>query len=120
MMAYKPKTGATIGATHRLKKPWIETMMNRIFVCAVLLAVLAAVPTAMAETLVFAPLPMQNRETLIKQFRPMTDYLEKELDIKIEYSYAEGYNEIIKKFSNMEIDLAYLGPLPFVELRTPL
>ena len=118
MMAYQPQTGVKIGATHRLKKPWIEKIMNRIFVCTVLLASLVIVPTAMAETLVFAPLPMQNRETLIKQFRPMTDYLEKELDIKIEYSYSEGYDEIIKKFSKMEIDLAYLGPLPFVELRT--
>lgn len=69
------------------------------------------------ETVRFAPLPMENRETVIKQFRPMTDYLQKRLGIIIEYVYADSYADILKKFRNGEIDLAYQGPLPYVELR---
>jgi len=69
------------------------------------------------ETVRFAPLPMENRETVVKQFRPMTDYLQQRLGISIEYVYADSYDDILEKFRNGAIDLAYLGPLPYVELR---
>lgn len=69
------------------------------------------------KTVRFAPLPMENRETVVKQFRPMTDYLQQCLGISIEYVYADSYADILEKFRNGEIDLAYQGPLPYVELR---
>ena len=69
------------------------------------------------ETVRFAPLPMENRETVVKQFRPLTDYLQQRLGISIEYVYADNYADILEKFRNGAIDLAYLGPLPYVELR---
>ena len=70
-----------------------------------------------ADTIRFAPLPMENRETVVKQFRPLTDYLQQRLGISIEYVYADSYADILDKFRNGEIDLAYQGPLPYVELR---
>ncbi len=69
------------------------------------------------EVVRFAPLPMEDRETVVKQFRPMTDYLQQHLGISIEYVYADSYANILEKFRNGDIDLAYLGPLPYVELR---
>lgn len=72
--------------------------------------------TLAAETVRFAPLPMENRETVVKQFRPMTDFLQKRLGITIEYVYADSYADILEKFRTGKIDLAYLGPLPYVEL----
>ncbi len=65
----------------------------------------------------FAPLPMENRETLVKQFEPMLQFLEKRLQRPIEMVYSGSYAEIIDRFVAGTIDLAYLGPLPYVELR---
>lgn len=68
---------------------------------------------AQAATLRFAPLPMENRETLLKQFRPLAKFLETKLGVAIEFDFSDSYAEIIKKFSAGQIDLAYLGPLSF-------
>ena len=65
----------------------------------------------------FAPLPMENRETVVKQFEPMVQYLEKHLQQPIEMVYSDSYEEIIEKFIAGGIDIAYLGPLPYIELR---
>jgi phosphonate transport system substrate-binding protein len=83
------------------------------------LAILCFSGTTLAgETVRFAPLPMENRETVVKQFRPMTDFLQKRLGITIEYVYADSYADILQKFRAGKIDLAYLGPLPYVELHS--
>lgn len=66
----------------------------------------------------FAPLPMENRETLVKQFEPMLQFLEKHLQRPFEMVYSGSYEEIIEHFVAGTIDLAYLGPLPYVELRS--
>lgn len=92
--------------------------MHRI-ACLLLLAMWCFTETSLAgETVRFAPLPMENRETVVKQFRPMTDFLQKRLGITIEYVYADSYADILEKFRTGKIDLAYLGPLPYVELRS--
>ncbi|MEZ4599758.1 MAG: PhnD/SsuA/transferrin family substrate-binding protein [Syntrophotaleaceae bacterium] len=88
------------------------------FVGLLLLASLCLAGTSFAQEKVrFAPLPMENRETVVKQFRPLTDFLQERLGITIEYVYADSYNDLLKKFRNGEIDLAYQGPLPYVRLR---
>jgi phosphonate transport system substrate-binding protein len=73
----------------------------------------AAAPT----TIRFAPLPMENQETIVKQFRPMKLYLEKQLGVRVDFDFSQSYDQILKKFMAGTIDLAYLGPLPYVELR---
>ena len=70
-----------------------------------------------AQTIRFAPLPMQDQETVVKQFRPLTTYLEQRLGITMVYEYSDGYGTLLEKFRRSEVDLAYLGPLPYVELR---
>lgn len=84
---------------------------------AVMLAVSLAAVSAQAQTIRFAPLPMQSQETVIKEFRPLTTYLEQRLQIKIDYVYSTNYSDILEKVRRSEVDLAYLGPLPYVELR---
>lgn len=84
----------------------------------ILLTIAATMATAgHAETIRFAPLPMENRETLFKQVHPMVLYLEKQLNVTIEFVLSESYAEIIDKFAQGQVDLAYLGPLPYVELK---
>jgi len=80
--------------------------------------ILLFLPAALhARTLVFAPLPMENRETVLKQFMPMAEYLRQALGHEVRFEYCESYAEILDKFRRGLIDLAYLGPLPYVSLR---
>lgn len=81
--------------------------------------VLAFVPTSfvMAETLYFAPLPMEQPEEVVKQFKPMLAYLENQLGVTIEIRYSTSYQDVLNKFQKGEVDFAYLGPLPYVTLR---
>ena len=86
--------------------------------CAVtgVLAVLCSATISGAKTMHFAPLPMQNRETIVKQFKPMMLYLEQKLGCFIEFEYSDSYKDLVEKFSAGKVDIAYLGPLPYVEL----
>lgn len=68
------------------------------------------------KTIVFAPLPMKDIKTIHSQFSPMIRYLEKKLNRKIRIDYNNSYDEILKKFIEGKIDIAYLGPLPFLTL----
>lgn len=74
--------------------------------------------TAMAEgPLRFAPLPMEKPSVVIKQFKPMLDFLSQKTGTQIEIVYFENYAQILDAFAADAIDLAFLGPLPYVLLR---
>lgn len=81
------------------------------------LALLLAPLWAKAETFVFAPLPMEQPDTVVAQVRPMLNYLEKALDANFRIDYSSSYEEILEKFRQGRIDLVYLGPLPYVALK---
>lgn len=70
-----------------------------------------------ARTLVLAPLPMENRETVLKQFMPMAAFLRQALGHEVVFDYSDSYEQILEKFRQGRIDLAYLGPLPYVALK---
>ncbi len=83
-----------------------------------LLAWLLPLSVAIAEDgeLVFSPLPMESTKTVLKQNLPMLAYLEKQTGRSISVDYSTDYAEILRKFQQGIIDLAYLGPLPYVSL----
>ncbi len=87
------------------------------FAACILLAGWLLVSTARAETLVFAPLPLEKPEALANQWRPVLDHLEKSLGADLRMIFPASHAEIIEKFRQGEIDLAYLGPLPYLELK---
>ncbi len=70
-----------------------------------------------APPLRFAPLPMENREVVYKQFEPVRLYLEKITGKKVVFRFFDKYSHLLADFIDGGIDLAYLGPLPYVELR---
>ena len=74
--------------------------------------------SAQAETLVLAPLPMEAPETVVKQFKPMLNYLEQRLPgVQFRIDYSSSYQEVLDKFQQGKVDVAYLGPLPYVALK---
>ncbi len=89
----------------------------RLFAALVATGLVVAPSLPAAEPLRFAPLPRESAEAVVRQFLPMTGYLERHLERRIEYVYFEGYGEILHAFAAGKIDLAYLGPLGYVRLR---
>ncbi len=69
------------------------------------------------DVLVFAPLPMIDRAKVYDTFYPMVQVLEKKLNKKIEIFYSDDYGQILEEFKKSKIDIAYLGPLPYVKLK---
>lgn len=84
---------------------------------ALFFALLASPLPVAAETLVFSPLPMETPYTVASQWKPLLTYLEKTLGITLEIDYSVNNDEIIDKLRSGKIDLAYLGPLPYLTLR---
>lgn len=70
------------------------------------------------KTIVFAPLPMKDMKTIDSQFSPMIRYLEDKLNSKIKLDYNTSYEQILKKFIDGKIDIAYLCPLPYLSLES--
>lgn len=86
--------------------------------CDILLVMLFFTAVSVqAEPLAFAPLPMQNREALYTQFGPMVHFLEESLGEPIEFVFCDSYQELLDQFAIGNIDLAYLGPLPYILLK---
>lgn len=84
--------------------------MKYLFVSLLLSSVLFAKPIR------FAPLPMDIAPKLHTQYSNMLEYLTKETGLEFEFVYCANYEEIIQKFQNQEIEVAELGPLPYLKL----
>lgn len=95
----------------------IRTFFRFVLATVGILLFLNGESTAQTTPLRFAPLPMENQETIVKQFRPMVLFLEKQLGVTINLDFSQSYGQILEKFMAGKIDLAYMGPLPYVELR---
>lgn len=65
----------------------------------------------------FAPLPKENAETLEKEYKPFLSWLSKQTGDKYTLVISSDYKDLISKIENGEIDLAYLGPLPYALIR---
>jgi phosphonate transport system substrate-binding protein len=74
------------------------------------------------KKLFFAPLPTQSEESVFQTFAPMVHYLEKTLHVSIQFHFSNSYEALLASIQNGDVDFAYLGPLPYVELKaaTPL
>lgn len=69
-------------------------------------------------TLVFASLPMENKEAIYKAFAPLMNHLSQTLHVNIQYEFSDSYEILLDKIVNGKIDIAYLGPLPYITLRS--
>jgi len=70
-----------------------------------------------SEKVRFAPLPMESLGSMSREYLPFMDFLETELKTPFELVYKKSYQALISSFTKGEIDLAYLGPLPYVVLK---
>lgn len=69
------------------------------------------------QKIVFAPLPLQSEESVFKTFAPMVHYLEKTLHVSISFHFSDSYEALLADIEKGSVDIAYLGPLPYIELK---
>jgi phosphonate transport system substrate-binding protein len=62
-------------------------------------------------------LPLEDRKIVREQFQGFADFLAEVSGRRVEMIEVGAYAEILDRFRRGEIDLAYLGPLPYVILR---
>ena len=86
--------------------------MKNIFI--IIISILSSLFSA--DVIKIAPLPMVKSQKLLNQYIPMLKYLEKKTKLKYEIVYVGDYDKLIQKLINSEIDIAFLGPLPYVEI----
>lgn len=79
-----------------------------IFLCSALFAV---------ETINFAPLPKEKVETLEKNYKPFLAWLSSKTNYKFNLVMSVDYKDLVQKISNGEIDMAYVGPLPYAIIK---
>ena len=92
----------------------MQSMMRHLIAgCLLLLVGTSWVP---AETLRFAPLPMQEPERVVSEVYPLLQYLEAETGLSVQLVYTDSYSELLERMAAGEVDLTYLGPLPYIEL----
>ncbi len=70
------------------------------------------------DTLKVALLPDENAATIIKNNKPLKDYLEKRLNKKIELVVTTDYSSMIEAMRHGRLDMAYFGPLSYVLAKT--
>lgn len=81
------------------------------------LAVGLCTPAARAGQVVrFAPLPIEDPAIVHEQFRGLVDFLQEQTGLDIRWVPLSDNAEIVRQFRDGAIDLAYLGPLPYVIL----
>ncbi|MEA1918622.1 MAG: PhnD/SsuA/transferrin family substrate-binding protein [Campylobacterota bacterium] len=91
--------------------------MNK-YIVILLLFLSSVIFADQKRILSFTPLPMKDQEKTIEEFLPLINYLESELGNTITYNYKRDYKDILEGFENQNIDIAYLGPLPFAILKS--
>jgi len=69
-----------------------------------------------AAHLTYAAVSVQDRETTIAAHRDIVDTLSKAINHTIRISYVADHRQIIADFIAGNIDIAYLGPLPYVAM----
>ncbi len=68
------------------------------------------------QPVMFSPLPMHSEAYVRREFYPFIQYIEKILQRSVEFSYQDNNIKVVTGLINDKIDLAFLGPLPMVEL----
>ncbi len=71
---------------------------------------------AEAETIRFAPLPLVDEKTLRAEYLPLLDYLGKQTGDAYRWIFFPKYPAMLQAMQDGQVDLAILGPLPYIKL----
>jgi phosphonate transport system substrate-binding protein len=69
------------------------------------------------EPLLFAVHPYDTPSRLVDRFQPLCDYLSLRLDRPVALYIAHSYGDQVRRISHGQVDLAYMGPTPYLRAR---
>lgn len=84
------------------------------FIAAVSLALPASAASPAPRALVFAVQPYDTPSMLVSRYQPVCDYLSVRLQRPVSLYIATSYEDQIRKIATDEVDLAYMGPSPYL------
>ena len=93
-----------------------EMKKLRLAACLLFFAVACHPSFCRADALRFAPLPMASDAIIKQQFQFFSTFLSEQLDQDVEQLSYQSYQTLISDLLADKIDLAHLGPLPYLLL----
>lgn len=90
--------------------------MRRSFLCCLFLFTLA-LPAKAQQTLRVSAIPDESPTELMRKFKPLRAYLEKELGLALAWTPVNDYPAVVEGLAGKKIDLAWLGGFTFVQAR---
>jgi len=69
-----------------------------------------------SQPLILAIHPYLNPQDLLERFAPLAQYLSKEISQKVVVRIGRSYEEHLQALCHDEVDIAFLGPAPYVKL----
>lgn len=91
--------------------------MNRIRHLLWLLLLAVALPAHAQQTLRVSAIPDESPTELLRKFKPLGAYLERELGMKVQWTPVNDYPAVVEGLAGKKIDLAWLGGFTFVQAR---
>ncbi|MCQ4234671.1 putative selenate ABC transporter substrate-binding protein [Pseudomonas stutzeri] len=70
-----------------------------------------------AETLRVSAIPDEAPTELIRKFKPLGEYLEKELGMQVKFTPVSDYAAVVEALASDRLDMAWLGGFTFVQTR---
>jgi len=67
------------------------------------------------KKLVFAVIPVASSREMTESFKPLINFIEKQLGVKVEFKVASDYSAVITGMKFKHVDLAYFGPKSYCE-----
>ena len=78
---------------------------------------LSALTTHAADVLKVSAIPDEAPTELLRKFKPLGEYLEKQLGMKVEFVPVADYPAVVEALATDRLDMAWLGGFTFVQVR---
>ncbi len=99
----------------KIMPKWIKSVSLVFSISALLSVSFAAQPEAQ-NAYIFGIHPYLTAKELLERFTPLMNYLSDELDKPVVLRVAKTYKNHIQRVGEDKVDMAYLGPAPYVKL----
>ncbi|MFR0672677.1 putative selenate ABC transporter substrate-binding protein [Enterobacterales bacterium AW_CKDN230030176-1A_HGKHYDSX7] len=77
----------------------------------------SAVLAQAADTLRVSAIPDEAPTELLRKFKPLGDYLEQQLGMKVQFVPVSDYPAVVEALATDRLDMAWLGGFTFVQVR---
>jgi phosphonate transport system substrate-binding protein len=89
------------------RRPTISILFSLLLLCSV---------EAMGRELVLGVHPYLHATTLMERFTPLADHLSRTLGVPVRVKVSSSYSDHIAAVGHGKVDIAFMGPAPYVRL----